>query len=596
MKIETSARQRALGVLMILGALVYLTHFVPRGWIPHDEGMLGESAELVLRGGIPHIDYEEPYTGGLSWMYAGLFTLTGTDLLHVRWLLFFVACGSTLLIFSILRRFMGGVAAGVATLVAFAWSFPNYFAGLPSWWLLACALMCVWAVIRHMETGLRRFLIAAGLAAGVAIAIKQTGVYLLVALVISLLYSGGPMAFPRFSALLAVRWMAALGSLGLGLAILGSRTLGAEGVYLLVPALACSVVLFAQADDGHDRARVHDAIVATMSAIVPFGLILLPYLSAHKLWNFVNGAVLLPRARLVFASAPMQPVNTILMGVPLIVLLFSHGNKKSRRESTVFAILYWSSCILLPVLALWNFVPYQIIWQSARATAALLPPGVCWLLTTHRVPAPIQKRILFLLVAVLAWMSFNQFPYAGGIYFCYVAPIAVIGACALAPVIPSFGQRMLPYAVLLVLFAVLGSHREYVQTLGAAHRPLTFETPLDLPRAHLMVSQSDAEVYRRLLSLIATHQHGGTLMAGPDCPEVYFLAGATSPSGRLFDFFSEHGTAETEPEANGWEKSAIVVLNHRPEFSPIPSDESTKRLRRDFPNGEEIGKFEIRWR
>src|SRR5438093_8306620 len=103
MKIETSARQRALAVLMIVGALVYLTHFVPRGWIPHDEGMLGESAELVLRGGIPHIDYEEPYTGGLSWIYAGLFSLTGTDLLHVRWLLFFVACGSTFLIFSILR-------------------------------------------------------------------------------------------------------------------------------------------------------------------------------------------------------------------------------------------------------------------------------------------------------------------------------------------------------------------------------------------------------------------------------------------------------------------------------------------------------------
>src|SRR5580700_5397533 len=48
MKVSASLGHRTLGGLMIVAALAYLLHFVPRGWVPHDEGMLGQSADLVL--------------------------------------------------------------------------------------------------------------------------------------------------------------------------------------------------------------------------------------------------------------------------------------------------------------------------------------------------------------------------------------------------------------------------------------------------------------------------------------------------------------------------------------------------------------------
>jgi hypothetical protein len=70
MKVTATKTHQFIGALMILVALVYLIPFVPRGWVPHDEGMLGQSADQVLRGGLPHVDYEEAYTGGLSWIYA----------------------------------------------------------------------------------------------------------------------------------------------------------------------------------------------------------------------------------------------------------------------------------------------------------------------------------------------------------------------------------------------------------------------------------------------------------------------------------------------------------------------------------------------
>lgn len=180
-KVAASQGHQILGVVMVLAAIVYLTHFVPRGWVPHDEGMIGQSAEQVLHGAIPHIDYQEAYTGGLTYLHAAVFKITGVDLLHVRWLLFAAASWAAFLIYAICRRYLAPAGAALAVWVAVGWSFPNYFAGLPSWWLLVFALACLWAVIRHVETQHRRYLVAAGLFVGLAIAIKQTGLYLCMA-------------------------------------------------------------------------------------------------------------------------------------------------------------------------------------------------------------------------------------------------------------------------------------------------------------------------------------------------------------------------------------------------------------------------------
>jgi len=49
--------------IVIAVSTLLLTAHLRRGWIPHDEGGLGESAEWVLEGGLPHRDFDELYTG-----------------------------------------------------------------------------------------------------------------------------------------------------------------------------------------------------------------------------------------------------------------------------------------------------------------------------------------------------------------------------------------------------------------------------------------------------------------------------------------------------------------------------------------------------
>ena len=69
----------ALGAAWTLSAALG-AHYLKRGWVPWDAGALGQSAERVLHGQLPHRDFDEIYTGGLSFLHALAFWLFGTKL------------------------------------------------------------------------------------------------------------------------------------------------------------------------------------------------------------------------------------------------------------------------------------------------------------------------------------------------------------------------------------------------------------------------------------------------------------------------------------------------------------------------------------
>jgi Dolichyl-phosphate-mannose-protein mannosyltransferase len=612
LSIAASIRERVLGVLLIAAAIVYLIPFVPRGWIPSDEGMLGQSAERVLHGGLPHVDYEEMYTGGLSWMYAAVFKATSIDLVNLRWALFAGAAVAVWLIYAITRRYLRPMGAALATWLALLWSFPNYFAGLPSWWLLICALLCLWTFIRYIETQQWRYVIAAGLAAGVAIAIKQTGVYLFLALMLSLLYGDRRTHATIWTTSVErmVRWGSALAAVIFAGVILAPRMLGAEGLYLFAPVVACAIAFVVCTERSSASPSAHSTLVlaslAAVAAALPIAWLVMPYVTHHHLWEFVHGVVLLPRKRLAFASLPMREVvAAVAMSVPLLVLVFLEVRTREAQRSVVLRLVSWTAAIVLPILALWNLVSYQLVWQFARTIAALLPIAIAWQVASGRVQDPRKRAMLFMLAAMLAWISLNQFPYAGPVYFLYTTPLAVIAAIAAAD-----AQRIvrretiLPWAVLLLMFALVSANRGYIggllgmppavpeEVFAWSHLPSRLNAPLDLPRAHLDVGGEDASVYQRLVSSIGEHLRGGQLMAAPDCPEVYFLAGLPNRSGRLYDIFSSNASVDAAP----WLRAEVVVVNHKPLFAKAPSQAVMTAVRREFSLGERLGPFEIRWR
>src|SRR5262245_6101114 len=414
MTVDASKGHQLAGALMLVVALAYLVPFVPRGWVPHDEGMLGQSADQVMRGKLPHVGYEDAYTGGLSWIYAALFKISGVDLLNVRWMLFGLAAATTWLVYAITRRYHGPIGAAFAAWVALAWSFPNYFAGIPSWWLLACALACLWSIVRFVETQQLRYVAGAGLAAGLAVVIKQTGAYLMVALGLSLVYGGGlTHARSRFSYLEQLaRWGSAAAAIMLASTILSPRIFQAEGLYLFAPAATCAgLLLLPRIRDRSAtgwKSPLASACIAGVAAALPVVLLLLPYALRSQLGDFVNGAFVLPQKRVAYASYLMPGVGAVVTGAPLIALGLASARLGFITRLLVSRVLLWAVALALPIYALWDVRSYQFIWQSARAIATLLPIAICWRLASGRVQQPEQRAVLFASAAILSWVALDR--------------------------------------------------------------------------------------------------------------------------------------------------------------------------------------------
>lgn len=600
-----SGAQRLITAGLVGLSLAYLLAFVPRGWVPHDEGMIGQSAERVLAGALPHVDYQEPYTGGLAWLHAAVFGFAGIDLLYPRWLLFAGAALAQALTYLILRRFLAPMGAALGAWVALGWSFPNYFAALPSWWVLICALACLWAFIRYVETGLLRYALAAGLAAGLAILIKQTGLYILVALVMALLY-GGQWREPETTVWWPGRILCAsvaVAAVGLALVLMAARLALADLLYLFLPIAACSRILVTA--DGRrtfltPRQGLLAPIAALAAAVVPLTFFIAPYLVDGQLAALVNGVFVLPQKRAQFASFEMPPAYWILAGAPLVAMVLPLPAlvRSPPLMNRKIGMTLWVVGSVLVAASIYSVMSYQAIWQSARSFAALLPVAASWLLLSGRARDAKERWILFGCATMLAWASLVQVPFSAPIYFCYVTPLAVIAAAAVAAgSLALYRPAVGAYATVLLMFALVIMNRGYIYNLGFGHEPSALAVPLDLERANLAVSAADAVTYRRAVELIAAHIRDGQLVAGPDCPEVYFLTGRVSPSGTLFDFFDDNVSAEGGvSDLPGWPSASVVVLNHGRRFSFGPSADLVASVRNEFPNGEAAGTLEVRWR
>lgn len=587
---------RPIAACLLILAAWYLVPYVQRGWVPLDEGMIGQSAERVLTGSRPHVDYEEAYPGGLSYLYAIVFRFAGIDVSHLRWTVYAAALATLGLTYLVLRQVLTPVAAAVGTWVALTWSFPNYFSSLPSWWILLCAIACLWALMRHLDTGRAEFVVAAGLAAGAAATIKQTGVYLLPPLVMVLLLSphrqSGTSDRPAVDA--AARLVIALAAVGFVIALLRSGLGSGELLYLLAPVAACSAAFLLAPRWTGGGLQWRTATIGLAAAAAPVVLLLVPHLADGTAGAFLHGVFVLPQQRLQFTSLPMRPATQIVSVAALAWLLWTPGSLKPV-EARVLHAARWVFALALPLLALRWIVAYTIIWEAVRGAAALLPPLMLWLLLARRVETVSRRHVMFAASAMLAWVSLGQFPFAAPVYFLYVAPLALLaGVMTLRATLPRDRLVAGPTVALVLLFAVIGLNREYVWNVGWFHEVHALETPLNLRRASLRVADFEARVYQRVVHLVEQHAGDGGLVAGPDTPEIYFLTGHMNRSGRLFEFFSG-GDSDARTLAS-WRAADVIVLFHDERFSPPLPPSVISTLRTEYPHGEAVPPFEVRWR
>lgn len=204
-----------------------------------------------------------------------------------------------------------------------------------------------------------------------------------------------------------------------------------------------------------------------------------------------------------------------------------------------------------------------------------------------------------LLASVTAFCSLVQFPFAAPIYFCYVAPLAVLTSAAVLPTLPFVPQAArVSLAGYYLAFAVLLFTPGFIYDMGWRYSPDRQTARLDLARAgKLRVSPETAEEYERVVPVILRHSAGRGVLAGPDCPEVYFLAGQRNPTRMLFDFFED--AASRKEELLRWAADPsikVLVVNTQPSFSDPYPKEWHDAMTKPFAAMEKVGKFEVWWR
>jgi 4-amino-4-deoxy-L-arabinose transferase-like glycosyltransferase len=609
---------RAVDGRLILFAVVaisvaYVGATLWRGWVPYDDGALAQSAERLMQGELPHRDFDEIYTGGLAWLNAGAFRLFGMSLWSIRIALLAVFVAWVPAVYYIASRFVRPIAAGAITLLAVTWSLPNYTAAMPSWYNLFLATFGAAALMRHVEDGRRRWLVAAGIAGGLSFLAKLVGLFYVAGVLLFLVYrahdrsrdvadrdaSRGTAYAVFVSAALAV-FVAAL------VVLVRHRLVAPELAQFVVPGAAIAVLLVRNEwsqPAGASRERFMSLgrllVPFLIGVAVPIAIFLLPYIRSGSVGAFATGVFVLPMKRFGVAEWAVPPLTTMLASVPLVMLALLASTLRKRAAQWLGIVVALGLAVLF-VMTGRSDPAYRAVWYSVRMLLpGLVVAGV--LLCARKRSAVPDDRLLrdrtMVLLCVTALCMLVQFPYAVPIYFCYVAPLVALVALALCSHL-RIHSIVVPSAVVLFLtaFAVVRVNDSTLYTMGVSYQPYGPTLPLALERGGLEVPAADAVVYRRVVALVRMHAKGGYLWASPDCPEVYFLTGLKNPTRTLFDFFDQPpGRTGRVLDALDQRGVSVIVLNARASFSPTLPDDLVAELEARYPFGTNVGQFQVRW-
>ncbi len=601
-------------------AVGYLALSADRGWIPHDEGLLGQSAERVLSGELPHRDFDDTYTGGLAMLHAAAFRVLGVHLLALRWTLLAFSAVFVAAFYAIAARLAPPLLAGLATWTAVAWSLPIYFAALPSWYNLFFATFGTLALLRHFETGGRRWLFAAGLCGGLSCLIKPIGLYFVAAALLALTYREqletraarpGP-ARSRAFQLLTGAALVLFCVLLAGLVARTPRTM--ELLHFVLPGAAlCAFLLWhedrlATGGFGERAARlVRLAWPFAAGVVLPVAAFLVPYAAGGDVGRLLHGVFVLPQQRWRFATTPLPEPWTLLAALPAAALLLVPLLRPLPRRAAWTAV---AAVLAAAVLAFGDRDPaYLGVWYSLRPLVPIAALAGCALLVLDgRSPEPrltdLRRQQLFLLLAMASLLSLVQTPDAFGVYFAYAAPPLVLALLCLVRAQRGAGGGLHAVALgLYLLFPLLWAHGSLVKTQGVKHWPVTLDTRLEVARGGVKMPRRMAIAYAELVRQIEAHSADGAFIyATPDCPEVYFLSGRKNPTRTFFDFFEDDYFTDPEGRARRIlalleeKRIDLVVLKPSSQFSVNIPQTLVEEIFVRYPHQARALPYTLHWR
>jgi len=562
-----------------------------KGWLPHDDGYLAWAARETLRGGLPHLDFHEVYTGGLSFLNAGAFSVLGESLLSLRiaYLAFFAVFGVVL--YLVVRRFLDSTFSAfvVGSLILLG---PGLTATpMPTLYNLFFGTFSLYFAIRFVEDGRRVWLLPAGLVSGLSVLFKITGFYMLLAIALGLI------------AYHASRRANGLGAVSRVLIVLA----GVVPTLMIVPELTLSrlvgllgpiyVILWfiwsmkgSTTDVEPERETFASLGVFALSAALPIVAYIAGYVARGAFGNLIEGVV--GTASTVIADLGFDLVHLQTLAVPLgfagvcVLLVRISKNQGVRVVGAIActAILLWYSVAprnaLLAIhgatrwITLLAFLLFVIVSRRPRSSA------------DHRI-----ETSLLMVAAAAACFQLVQFPSSNLWQVAYCVPLSGVLLFAL---LHRFGLKPLVVGVVMVssfavVFAFARFQGQIFSSPAEVGETVTF-IPLSGDFAEIVIPDFN-EAHNDIIAAVSQRSQSELLMAGPDAPEIYFLTGHRGSHPGVFPGLDglvdpQYSMAaefdETRPD--------MVVVIQDPPVSE-PDERLLSRVRAECAHGKELGPF-----
>jgi hypothetical protein len=596
-------------VLTLIVCVLYLSDFMYVRWIPQDEGTLALTAELVRQGQLPHIDFVDVYSGGLTLLHSWAFSLWGVKLSSMRTMLFIAFMSAVPFYFLICRRAVSAPMSSVVTFSAVAWSLPNYSAPMPSWYVLIFSIIGSYLMLRYIETRHLKWVFGFGICTGLSTLVKIIGIYQLAAglMFLSFMALGeigpGTENFKR-------RWPALVLGISplLALILLLKPLLNFNiAIHFLLPVAAIYwlVVLAKPICDDHGSSDktlknyLMGVLVLSLGFLIPLTVAIWPYALRSAWPDLYAGIIELPARRLKAVAFPLPPIQTMIAVLPVFAAFCWSAVAQNK------ALGYFRSVILVGLCVVLVFadqpIVYSSIWYSLRPMLAFLSLVAVWLFI-KRSPENIIERLnshqLMLMLAVASFGSLVQFPYSFGVYFYYSAPLLLLVAVFLLKSC-KFRFREVHSLILVfyTLFAVLWLNPSFVRTVGSRAVADDWTYKLRAERGGLHVDRGTGELYDALVWFLVQKDHGrhDYIYAGPDSPELYFLSDTKNPQRVALDIFDSDSRSAKDRLSSYILKFNIetVVVNLAPEFSPKLDEECLKWLQSRYLNSKQFNHFVV---
>ncbi len=599
---DPPARLLVLCLLMLIAG-TYVGVRVNRSWIAVDDGILAQSAVRVLQGQLPHSDFVEIYTGGLSFVHAAAFRIFGVNLLSLRICVFLFFLTWVPALYYIALRFTPPFAAGLVALLAIAWSFPNYEAAMPSWYNLFFATFGAAALLHFIEVRGRRWLFIAGLCGGISILIKVIGFYYIAGVLLFLVFleqgdnqelrtENNSWGYRLFSASALLAFLATL------IYVLHSRLAAGEFYHFLLPSLAVvGMILLGERKTGAGNKERFAALLRLVipficGAIIPIVAFLIRYVLAGSVVGFLSGVTssAIAHARDLAVARPAPP-QYIVAALPLVALLAAAMFWKQFQGKIVGAAVALFAVVVVVRATRSEFV-YSGVWFSvAMLTPVVVAAGVASIfgMRSRDGVSKLQRERLALLVALAATCTLVQYPFPVPIYLCYALPLTLLALVAIVTTVrKERGTYVLASLVGLYLtFALVSMIPLHIAEYSHAFGP---RDVLRVPRGGLEIE--DEPFFENLTIFLQQHAPNGLLYAGNDCPELYFLTGLKNVTR------DDNGAPPDEVlKAAQSTDVKVMVIFESPYF---PSAETNPEVRaeviRRFPYTARFGVFHVFWR